>query len=230
MVAVNALVAINCKAQYVSTVPKRFLTLDVSMATVGFQYDNQPIGKRLGVGFRVGVSQFISLNKEYKLYIKTAYSQLGSKRFRVFPTGIKDTVNIYNTLQIFEESVRLHYIDIKAGIRRTVWSNGTLDAFVGVNVFSGLLVNAHLKGEELQGGGGYNVDSRSVYYKLNYGFEPELGSVVHLSNGSYFILTASYEVGIPNVYNPKGPPLTGAWATEHTRAFSFTVSLPFLSH
>lgn len=217
------------KAQYVANDYKRPLLIDASVSGIAMQYDKNPLGSRLGVGLRIGATQMFSVSNKVKLCTRVNYSQLGAKRFRVNPTGVIDTANIYNMIQIYEESTRLHYINLKVGAMRTVWSNGAVDVFVGVNAFSGLLLSARVKGQQLQGPANYNADFGSLYRAINYGVEPELGTIIHLSNGKFFLLTAAYELGIPNVFKSSDPVLQSIWSTEHTRAFTFTLSFPIVS-
>lgn len=205
---------------------KKYLLIDGSISAIGFQYDQQPIGNRFGVGFKLGLSQFIPINSKLDSYIKVNYSQLGSKYFRVYPTGIIDTINVYNSLKIFQESTKLNYINLRLGLRKKVFNSTSMNLYAGINIFGSLLLGAHFKGHELSGQTTYTAKADASYRKINWGFEPELCAIIHLLDGKQIQIVFSCELGVPNIYTPILQPSQGTWLTEHTRSFNLSLGFP----
>lgn len=146
------------------TKDRNYVSVDTSFSAFKFQYNRQPPGNRLGLGFRLGLSKVkvLVLDKNYELAFKVNYSQLGSRYIRVVPTGILDTNNVYNSLQIYQEEARLQYANTGAEIRKKIWTTNSVDIFVGLNVFVGGLLSTRHKGYEVQGLSSYNSQAISL--------------------------------------------------------------------
>jgi hypothetical protein len=93
--------------------------------------------------------------------------------------------------------------------------------FGGGNIFGGLLLSSRYAGHELSGQSSYSESTLS-YRRTNWGVQAEVGTKVYLSNKSFFTATVSYELGAINFFHPVPQ------VSKYTRAFCFTLSVPFL--
>jgi|GEM_PF-1844473 hypothetical protein len=203
------------------------MSIDCSLSGNTFKYNQEPLGERLKRGFRVDLTQTFALNRRFELYSGVEYAELGNKYFRVFPTGIRDTINIYNTIQIFEEKTRLRYLNFRLGVRNEIWSSKSFSLFCSANVFGGLLLGARYVAHELSGDAFYKTRI-NYYQKTNWGSQVAIGTKVYLLNKNTFIVSASYELGVPNVYIPNTASSQLPQVSQYTRALCLTLSVPFL--
>lgn len=206
---------------------KSYTSIESSLSGNSLKYNQAVLGKRLDMGFRVGLTYAFVLNRGFEFYSGVEYSELGNKYFRVFPTGIKDTINVYNTIQIFEEKIHLHYLNFRFGIRNEIWSSNSISLFSSANIFGGLLLGSRYVAHELSGNAFYNTRI-NFYRRTNWGAQVSIGSKLHLLNRKFFMVTVSYELGIPNIYIPNTALGQLPQTSQFTRALSLTLSVPFL--
>lgn len=207
---------------------KNYTAFDASVSGLTLKINKDPVGKQLAVGFRLSISQNFVVNNEWEIITQIGFSQSGIKYIRVYPTGIIDTINVYNSLQIFQNEIKLNYITTEVGIRKMLFARGSVRPFISLCSFGSFLLSANERGHELSGNGMFSISTTDIYYRINWGVEPELGVKIYLSNGNSFVIAGSYEIGLYNI-NKNSILIPQLFSNERTRAYSIKVSVPFHS-
>jgi hypothetical protein len=123
------------------------------------------------------------------------YEQAGCRYIKISPTGILDTINVFKSLQVFDNQSKLHYVTGKMGIRKVYRRTGSVGPFIGLSAFGGILLATRESGHEIAGNAAFSLNDNDIYNHVNWGIEPEIGAKIYVLSGAFFIVSAAYEIG-----------------------------------